>query len=276
MALIPIVLEFSGVAKDASLSLTLMTSGAGWAIGDGTAGDTAGFSYNGLALGETPASCLASIELTDSVLGIRTSASATVSTFTLSLFLDVQADVESVQGHCTLNAGATVACHLGYDSVALWRSGSFSAIVRAVPEDVRRIRFNLQRPPAGVPSIIDLMIEQSEPGIGYWAFDVGITGAPGLSVRAEAGASVPLRTFAMSDRQIVVVMNAVATSDVWIEAYLRRITPSSVPEPGAEPAPQKLGRFHLRASSHASAPVIAQVGVQRPQYLAASYGCFYF
>lgn len=272
MALIPVILEFYGVAKDANLSLTLTTNGASWALEGEGDGSSLGFSYNGLLLGEGTPSCITSIELTASVLEVRTSATATASAFTLTLMLDVQSEIESVQGYCTLNAGARVICQLGYDSPAVWRSGQFGAIIRHVPKDVRRVRFNLQRPPAGVPNVIDLMTEQAEPGSAYWCLNAGVSAPSGFILRTADRTLLPIRTFTVSNRKIVVITGAKATSDVWIEAYLCRI-PSAPTTDSNRPG---LQRFHLRATCDESVAVIAQVGAQRPRYLAASYSCFAF
>ena len=278
MALIPAVLEFSGVAKDASLSLTLATEGATWSIGGDDAHVSEGFSFNGLALDESRASCLTSIELTDSILSIRTSPSAAASTsFTLALFIDVQPEIESVQGHCTLNAGASVMCQLGYDIGAEWRGGPFSAIVRPMPEDIRRVRLNIQGALGGMSVAIDLMTEKSE-GIACWCVESGVSSAAGLMMRGVKGAALPLQMLSFTDSTIVVVPAGQAgkvVGDIFIEAYVRRMIPSQAAGSTDSPA-SKWTRFHLRAASDPSATVVAQVHVQRPQYVAASYSRFYF
>lgn len=277
MALIPAILEFSGIAKDACLSLTLTTAGAAWSIGADALQTSEGFSYNGLALGEARQSCLASIELTDSVLAIRTASNATATSFSLTVFIEVQSDVESVQGYCTLNAGAAVVCRLGYDVSTEWRSGPFSAIVRAMPKDVRRIRFNLQRAPVGMPIAIELMTEQSE-GAARWCFDSGLPDMPGLAVRATTGGLLPLQTLTITDRQIVVTPGGGqrTASDISIDAYLRRTPYVSQMGTTGDSDPKTLTRFHLRVACDPGAAVIAQVGAQRPQYLTAAYSCLYF
>lgn len=273
MALIPVILEFSGVARDSNLHLTLSTDGATWSIGGDDVQDTEGFSYNGLAMGEARPTCLTAIELTDSVLAIRTSPNATGTAFSLQLFLDVQPEVESVQGRCTLNAGASVICHLGYDIGAEWRSGPFSAMVPSMPVDARRVRFSIQNAPVGAPISIDLITERSE-GEAYWCFDSGVSGASGLTLHGATGTALPLRTISITDRQIVVVPGGAQkiASDLSMELYLRRTVVAATPDRPEK----KLKRFHLLATCDPKAVVAVQIGAQRWQNLAATYNCMYF
>lgn len=273
MALIPVVLEFSGVARDSSLNLTLATDGVSWSIGDADVHTSEGFSYNALAWTETRPSCLTSIEFTESVLAIRTSPNAAGSSFSLTLFIDVPSDVESVQGHCTLNADARVISYFGYDVGAEWRSGPFSAIVPRMPEDTRRIRVSIRSAPVGSAITLELMTERSE-GEAYWCLDSGTSGASGLILRGAAGLPLPVRMFTITDRQIVVIPGGTQkiAGDLFIEVYLRR----AVVQGSTEPTAKKLKRFHLQVQCDRNAAVSIQVGAQRPQALAATYSCFYF
>ncbi len=272
MALIPVVLEFSGVARDSNLNLTLTTEGARWSMGADDVLESEGFSYNGSALGDTRPTCLTAIELTESVIALRTSPSASGTAFSLELFIDVQPEVESVQGHCTLNAGASVVCYLGYDIGAEWRSGQFSAIVRPMPTDLRRVQIKIRNAPVGVPMTIDLMTERSE-GEAYLCLDSGVPGAPGLLLRGVAGAPLPLESFTITDRQIVVIPSGTKIAgDGFIELYLRRVAA----QPTSDSSPKALKRFHLRVTCDPKAIVVVRVGAQRPVALAASYSCFYF
>ncbi|RDU97350.1 hypothetical protein DWV00_19165 [Trinickia dinghuensis] len=115
-------------------------------------------------------------------------------------------------------------------------------------------------------------------GDAYWCFDVGAADASGLILRAAKGLPLPLKTCSITDRQIVVIPggNQKIASDMFIEAYLRRTIASSQARSTADPPSKKLTRFYLRATCDPSTVVVAQVGVQPPQYLAASYSCFDF
>jgi hypothetical protein len=277
MAVVPIVLEFSRVAKDSSLSLTLLTAGAAWSLGEDVGDGSMGFSYNALTLGEMRQSCISSVELTDSVLTIRTSANAATDSFTFALFLDVSSEVEAVQGYCTLNMDARVVCHLGYGVPSEWRSGIFSAIVPPIPVDYRRIRLNIQGPLMGAPVSIELMTESSEPGAASWSFAAEGSVDSGFRVRAIDGTPLCIQTLSISERKIKVGIGTTQknASDLLIDMYLRRVDKSSAEKDDGS-AMRKLQRILLRADRGACAAVIAQVGAQRPQYLTTAYKCFYF
>lgn len=273
MPLIPVVLEFSGVTKDSSVNLTLTADGVNWSIGGDSVRDSEGFSYNRLVLGDTRPACLTDIELTESVLAIRTSPNATGTSFSLSLFIDVQPEVESVLGHCTLNAGASVVCYLGYEIGVEWRSGPFSAIVPRMSKDVRRVQFDIQNAPVGSPITIDLLTERSE-GEAHWCFDSGVSGNSGLILKGAAGAPLPLQTFAITERKIIVTPGGSQkiASHIFVEVYLRR----AIAKATEEFVLKKLERFHLRAACDPTAAVVVRVGAQQPQYVAATYSCLYF
>jgi hypothetical protein len=277
MALIPIVLEFSQVAKDTSLSLALTTKGVAWSLGDDDH-DSMGFSYNALALGEVRPSCIQSIELTDSFLAMRTIANATSDSFTLSLFVNVSPGIEFIEGYCTLNSEALVLAHVGYGSPAEWRNGPVSTTALPIPEDVRRIRFNIQRPPVGVATKIQLSTEGEQPGIAYWCLGAPECGGASVTVKAADGSPLALRTFSMSDRQIEIMIGSVQagkpTEDVLVEAYVRRVDVAS--KRSVDDGMRKLDRINLKAICSAGTTVIAQVGTQRPQYLTNACKCFIF
>jgi hypothetical protein len=264
MAVVPIVLEFSRVAKDSSLSLTLLTAGAAWSLGEDVGDGSMGFSYNALTLGEMRQSCISSVELTDSVLTIRTSANAATDSFTFALFLDVSSEVEAVQGYCTLNMDARVVF-------------VFSAIVPPIPVDYRRIRLNIQGPLMGAPVSIELMTESSEPGAASWSFAAEGSVDSGFRVRAIDGTPLCIQTLSISERKIKVGIGTTQknASDLLIDMYLRRVDKSSAEKDDGS-AMRKLQRILLRADRGACAAVIAQVGAQRPQYLTTAYKCFYF
>ena len=278
MALIPIVLEFSHVARNSSLSLTLEADGVAWSLGEGGEGGI-GFSYNSLALEEVRTSCIHSIELTDSLLAIRTSPNgAADSSFTVALFLDVSPGVESLAGRCTLNSGASVLAHLGYDAPAPWISGSVSAILRPIPEDIRRVRFNIQQPSAGNPIRIELMTETGQPGIAHWCFGPEDNSAASFTVKMRNGTALPLRTLRVSDRMIEVFIDpeqvGESLDDIFIEAYVRRVPATH--DCKVDLPLQKLAHIHLKSTCGGETIVVAQIGAQRAQYLTTAYKRFQF
>jgi hypothetical protein len=278
MALIPLVLEFSHVAKDSNLSLVLSTGGVAWSFGEDSDGSS-GFSYNALYPGETRPSCINRVEFTDSLLAVRTSSSAAAdSSFTLALFVDVPPHVDSLQGHCTLNSGATVRAHLGYEEPATWISGPLSMIVPHIPKDIRRVRFNIQRPSATLPIQIELMTLASQPGFVHWCFGPDVRNSANFNAKTTDGTVLPLRSLNVSDRQIEVVMDPAmagrSIADILIEAYVQRVPLATREE--LDRHAKKLDDIYLKATCSSQAKVIAQVGTQRAQYLTTTHKRFRF
>jgi hypothetical protein len=121
------------------------------------------------------------------------------------------------------------------------------------------------------------MTEQSE-GIAYWCLDSGVANVPSLTLRGANGSALPLHAVSITESTIVVVPAGPLgkpAADIFVEAYVRRMI-SSPAGATASYSPRHLTRFHLRTICDLDATVVAQVHAQRPQYVAASYSCFYF
>lgn len=274
MALIPLVLEFRGVARDSNLLFVLTTKGATWSIGsDG--GDSTGFSYNAVTASNAQSSCIHTVELTESVLSIRTSATAATGTFTLTLFVQVSDSLTMIQGYCTLNADARVRAQFGYGAPMDWQSGSISAVLPRTNKDYRRIGLAFSGAKSEQPMRIQLMTDSDQPGKVRWSFGPASNGAATVSIGMADNSVCLMRSFNVTSNEISLMCGSSGSAaDLMIQMYLQQVMlvdPSSTGN-----AQAAVSRVYLRAECSQSVTVVAKLGNNRPQYLTNTYKAFVF
>lgn len=264
---IPVVLQFSNVAANSCLNITLTTPGARWSMGR-RIGDSLGFSYNVVAQdahGNVP--LLQGISFNGGILEIRTSSAApTLSNFTLTLFLELAPDVSVLQGYCTLNNEAMVQAYLGSEQPTQWYDGRISAVLPPLFSNCRSVLLTI----SGLKPGINLVIEAA-PGAGAAEADVNWTFGPEFAqslgvALTSTGAAIPLSLLSYTNRQIVLQTSSGqggTLADVVMMAYV-----------AWEPA--DLPCIYLRAVTDPAVSVWAQVGTRQPQWISQTYSVFTF
>lgn len=261
---IPVILQFIDVAADSNLNFTFTTPGVRWSLGM-RMGDSLGFSYNVLpdgVYGTTP--CLLAVSFNDDVLALRTSSIApALSSFTLTLFLDVEPDTPFLQGYCTLNNEAVVLVYLGQERPVQWRNGRISAVIQRPAADYRSVLFTISglKPSKQVDITVD-----TDPGRGKvkWTLGPRTSDALGMSLTTTAGSGVPISTLSCTNRQIVMQTSDATESnaaDVVMQAYVTW-------------QPESLPYIYLKAISDPDVQVYAQVGMRQPQWVSPAYTLF--
>lgn len=261
---IPVVLQFNDVAANSNLNFTFTTPGVRWSLGM-RMGDSLGFSYNVLpdgVYGTTP--CLLAVSFNDDVLALRTSSIApALSSFTLTLFLDVEPDTPFLQGYCTLNNEAVVLAYLGQERPAQWRNGRISAVIQRPALDYRSVLFTISglKPSKQVDITVD-----TDAGRGKvkWALGPKNGEALGMSLATPGGASVPISVLSCTSRQIVMQTSESGggnVTDVVMQAYVSW-------------HPEGLPYIYLKATSDPDVLVYAQVGMRQPQWVSPAYTLF--
>jgi hypothetical protein len=262
---IPVVLQFSNVAANSCLNITLTTPGARWSMGR-RIGDSLGFSYNVVAQdahADTP--LLQGISFNGGILEIRTSSAApALSNFTLTLFLELAPDVSVLQGYCTLNNEAMVQAYLGNEQPTQWYNGRISAVLPPLVANCRSVLLTVSGLKPGINLVIDVAPGVAE-GAVHWTFGPEFAQSLGVAVTSMGGA-IPLSLLSYTDRQIVLQTSSGqggTLSDVVMMAYV-----------SWEPA--DLPCIYLRAVTDPAVSVWAQVGTRQPQWISSTYAVFTF
>ncbi|QAU25021.1 hypothetical protein EO087_14305 [Dyella sp. M7H15-1] len=259
---IPVVLQFSNVASNSYLNITLTTPGARWSMG-GRIGDSLGFSYNVLAqdvYGNVPV--LQSVSFNGGILEIRTSSVApALNKFSLTLFLDIEPDVPFLQGYCTLNNEAVVSAFLGGEQPVQWYNGRISAVLPAAPRNCRSVLFTISGLQPGSPLMLDVIA--GAPGSARWTLGPEVPQALGAAL-SSTGGNIPLASFTYNDKRIVMQTGngqGGTLSDVLMVAYVSW-------------QPADLSCIYLKAIADPSVSVCAQVGTRQPQWISPTYSVF--
>jgi hypothetical protein len=260
---IPVVLQFSSVAANSCLNITLNTPGVRWSMGR-RIGDSLGFSYNVLAHdahGNVP--LLQGISFNGGILEIRTSSAApALSDFTLTLFLELAPGVTTLQGYCTLNNEAVVQAFLGNEQPARWYNGRISAVLPSIFAHNRSVLFNISGLKPGINLVIDVAPSLAEGGV-LWTFGPEFAQSLGVALTSTGG-SVPLSLLSYTGRQIVLQTSSGqggTLPDVVMMAYVSW-------------QPADLSCIYLRAVTDAAVSVSAQVGTRQPQRISPTYSVF--
>lgn len=261
---IPVVLQFSDVAANSSLNFTFTTPGVRWSLGQ-RIGDSLGFSYNVLPDGvysTTP--CLQGVSFNDAVLALNTSSIApSLSSFTLTLFLDVDPDTTFLQGYCTLNNEAVVLAYLGNERPVQWRNGRISAVIQTPATDYRSVLFTISGLKPGKQ--IDIGVE-TDPRHGKvtWALGPSARDSLGVSLSSSSGNSIPLSLLSYTSKQILMQTSTASDSiatDVVMLAYVSWW-------------PEKLPFIYLKVAGDSDISVYAQVGTRQPQWVSSAFTLF--
>ncbi|KQN26634.1 hypothetical protein ASE86_11210 [Sphingomonas sp. Leaf33] len=259
--LIPVVLDFIGVAPDASLSIDITSPGLAWSLGR-RSGAGLGASYNvvpdGLATNE---SCIQEWAFTDRSLMIRTAIDAAPRTsFTIGLFLRRHDLTDAFMGYCTLNDGASVRVRFGDQSPVEWRDGRISAALEPIAERSSRVMLTMRGVRPGAVIDIDLAARNGEVA---WTLGPTFADTQGMEV-TSTGAGLPLSLFSCTPHRLKLVTqgsNDTERRDVTVLAYVSWI-------------PASLELIHLRADSSAGVDIYAQVGNRQPQFVSQTFTLF--
>jgi hypothetical protein len=124
-----------------------------------------------------------------------------------------------------------------------------------------------------MPTRIELMNEGANLAGACWCFGQGDDGAASFIVKMQNGAAIPLQAINMTGDGIELIVDPVqsakSAADILVETYLRRVISSSGQA-------SKSDHIYLKATCDVATTVIAQVGMQRAQYLTAAYKRFVF
>lgn len=260
---IPVVLQFSNVAANSYLSITLTTPHVRWSMGQ-RIGDSLGFSYNIVAqdvYGNVP--LLQGISFNGGILEVRTSSTAPpLNSFTLTLFLELDPGVSYLQGYCTLNNEAMVQAYLGSEQPTQWYNGRISAVLPRLFPNCRSVLFTISGLKPGINLVIDVA-----PGVpdGSVSWTLGPEFAQSLGViLSSTGGSVPLSVLSYTSRQIVMQTSSGqggTLADVVMNAYVSW-------------QPNDLACIYLKAVTDAAVSICAQVGTRQPQWISPTYSVF--
>jgi hypothetical protein len=260
---IPVVLQFSNVAANSYLNITLTTPGARWSMGR-RIGDSLGFSYTVIAqdvYGNVP--LLQGISFNGGTLEIRTSSAApALSSFTLTLFLELEPGASYLQGYCTLNNEALVHAYLGSEQPAQWYNGRISAVLPPLFSNCRSVLFTISGLKPGINLVID-MAPGAVQGDVSWTLGPEFAQSLGVALSSTSG-SIPLSVLSYTSRQIVMQTSSSqggTLADVVMNAYVSW-------------QPADLSCIYLRAVTDAAVSVCAQVGTRQPQWISPTYSVF--
>lgn len=258
---IPVVLLFSNVTPNSNLNITFTSPGVKWSLG-ALSGDSLGFSCN--VIPDDPsstASCIQAISFNDALLSIRIAESAPASnSFTLTLSLSVEQEIEFLQGYCTMNSDAVVQAYFGNDSPVQWRNGRISAVFTKETSNSCGVLLTVKgcKPGAAVE------IEVGGHGLGdvVWTLGASRSDALGLTLYS-ANTSLPLSSFSYRGNRISVVTAAGGSSGTdfgmvafvtWNSRYQPFVTLKTICDPAVT--------------------VYAQVGNRQPQYVSHTQTLF--
>lgn len=269
MATIPIVLRFSGIAKNYNLCFVLTTPQAVWSMGSGE-GDCLGISYNMLTLDSKRMSCIQRIEYTGSILTICTGP-VVGGDCELTAFIEVPDGVDWLQGYCVLNEGARVLARLGDLDPVEWR-GEINCEIPILLPNIHRATFLVR----GIVQGQSMRINLANDGLTHtrvrWCAAVHRNSRIGLRLMSPRGGdSLPVGTFRLDAENIdLIAANSQrgqnANTDLIVEAYIERSGECRYCPPIE----------HVRIKIECDDPVTAtvQIGNRRPQYLAQAYKLF--
>ena len=263
---VPVVLQFQNVAANSGINITFETPGVRWSLGH-RLGDSMGFSYNITSdASGTGAPILSAVSFNDSVLQIRTSTIApALSSFTLTLFVDAEVDMTSLQGYCTINTEATIMASFGDGLPALWRNGRISASFRREPRRYHTVLLSIR----GLqPSRqLDIVVESDKDARVIWALGPHRRGTNGVSVRSPGNGTVPLASWSLTPREISLRTSDAGTGGAGATSELSLRTYVSYEQAGSR-------RFYLKAIGDANISVLAQVGTRQPQWVGSGFTLF--
>lgn len=268
MALIPVVLRLSAIAKNYNLCFGLTTPGVVWSLG-GDGADYLGISFNALTL-ENQHSCnIQRIEYTGSILTICTGPSAG-SDFVLTACIDVPEDIAWLQGYCIANEGARVFARLGDLAPVEWRDEINCEIPILLP-DIHRATFTIRGVKQGHHIRIHLASDDSKHDDVRWCSAPIDNPNVGLTIRsAQDGVALPIVQFSLDAKNIDLTIGSAKASgggeDVVVEAYIQRMSQCRYCPPMKD--------VRIKAECDGFVEVTAQLGQHRPQALGRAYRLF--
>jgi hypothetical protein len=267
MAIIPVALQVSGVAKNYNLCFVLATPGVVWSIGD-NGGDYLGISYNATTLDNQGTSGIQRIEFTKSILTISTGP-AVGSDFTLTAFIDVPNNVQWLRGHCILNEKARVSARLGDLAPVEWRDEINCAIPILLP-DIHRATFTVRGVRQGQTIRIRLAGDGSEHASARWCAAPLANPEIGLRIGSTGGSvELPIVMFSLDTENIDLIIGGKgqgSSGDFIVEAYIEKIQKCQYCPP--------LTSVRIRSECDESVEITARIDNHRPQYLGKAYKLF--
>jgi hypothetical protein len=271
MAIIPVVLKFSGVAQNYNLCLTLTTPDVAWSLGEGGEDDL-GISYNALSLDDKRISGIQRIEFTGSTLKINTG-HGVGGDFSLTAFIDAPDNTRWLQGYCVLNEKAHVFARLGDIDPVEWRD-EINCVIPVLLPDIHRTTFTVRGARQG--QLIRLHLAADGAAVAHdgvrWCVAPLENPEIGLTIRStREDVALPIAMFYVDGANIDLTIGttqkgAMTSVDFNVEAYIERIRQCRYCPPPAS--------VRLKVECDESVAVFARVGNQRPQYLAQVYKLF--
>lgn len=274
---IPIVLKFSGVTHEQSLSLELNTPGVAWSVGSAEFGEV-GFSLNSLELGALQSSGVHSIEMAESVISIQTGSKQTNGrnsgdSFSLSAFLNLKNEIRNIDGYCNINADAKVIACLPFQQPLEWRRGPFSATLVEQTEGFTTIRLKLRGLKPGKAVAFQLQPRTFCGRTARWSLGAPAVFGRGLGIQvADGGPSLQL---IMQEQTIELICGSSAVASGAGEATLElSIELGAVPDQSGQALPKERDCLALAADLDPDVVAIAQVGIQLPKYVVSGFTPF--
>ncbi|TAM54772.1 MAG: hypothetical protein EPN57_04535 [Paraburkholderia sp.] len=273
MNLIPVTFELTGVADSFRAEIKIETSGAEWTL-SGLGGDAdLGFSCNETISSEARAVSIQTVEVTKTRVSIVTGYGVSATPITLTTVLLAPPGLESIEGTCTLNAGARVYVRFGSGPVIEWEPGRNTGYLPGAMSNLQFIRLAIGGWAPGRSVSIELAGSEKESF--QWAMGQGAKGTAPFSISAANGSAVQVGSIAFLPKKILLcscggagnIANEI--NDLIIEAYIERIDLAK--DSGRAPT----GRIGLSASCDADIAVIVQIPGQYPQRLTSEPRMFH-
>ncbi|CAB3701369.1 hypothetical protein LMG24076_03440 [Trinickia soli] len=275
--LVPIVLKFSGVIHEQSLSLELNTPGVAWSIGNAEFGEV-GFSLNPLDLGGLQSSCVHGIEVAESVISIQTGSKQvggrnSSDSFSLSAFLKCKNEIRNIDGYCNVNADAKVMACLPFQQPLEWRRGPFSATLTEQTEGFETIRLKLRGLKPGKAVAFELQPRSFYGRTARWSLGAPAVFGRGLGVQvADGGPSLQL---IMEEHRIELICGSSAVASGAGEATLElSIELGAIPDQSGQASSTERDCLALAADLDPDVVAVAQVGIQLPKYVVSGFTPF--
>lgn len=274
---VPILLEFSGVARDEYVNIELNTPGVTWSLGGAESGEV-GFALNPLALGEGLPSCIESVEIAESVIAIKTGAAEKNKknlgdSFELSAFLCVQGEVKSIEGRCTINMEAKILASFPSQLPVEWRRGPFCIAMTHEVDHIKKMKFKLRGLKPGGTVVLRLQPHSSSGRSVRWSFEAPPVFGMGLRLNVPEGG--PTVGLSVDEFEITLACGktaiAAGAGEVTLELGLELGDSSDQDQSDSPNEPDWL---LLMAERDSDVAVIAQVGIQLPKYVVDSFTPF--
>jgi hypothetical protein len=270
MAIVPVVLQFYGVAKNYNICLGLTTPRVAWSMGEGGE-NFLGISCNALSLENQSPSNIQKIEFSGSILSICTG-SGNGGDFELTAFIDVPDGVGWLEGYCIINEKARLFARLGDLPPVEWQS-EINCMLPILVTDSHRATLTFRGIRQGQVLRVKIGRDDSAHGFARWRMapldnpSIGFVARP-----VQGGVALPVTMLRFNAECIEITVGPRqntqgAAAGLVVEAYIERVRQCRYCPP--------LASVLMRAECDDGVSVTACIGNRRPQYLGGAYKLFY-